>query len=158
MTQGRKLDDLTKSFTHHRERPEGEPPTELPRLNKAFIDGRVYDVPDHYEMLEYRGEWEVVTCGMVRPTYHYSCKNLKPIANGKFECGIYETRPTMCRTFPFCAVASDPMRLSEDQKGMLLQRYPYLSQYKGCTFNIDDQDPANKTREEYYAVRVQEAA
>ena len=79
---------------------------------------------------------------------NYKCTKYIANPDGTGICGIHETRPDVCRVFPSqnCGTDAD---------------YPALA-YKGCSYNIDDQDPievykklkAEGKQAEFYKSRI----
>jgi Fe-S-cluster containining protein len=70
--------------------------------------------------------------------YHYKCTNYIQRPDGKGECGIYETRPTMCRIFPFSEHWGGT---TEEQHREHLEKNPFVAPYEGCSYNATDEKP-----------------
>lgn len=88
-------------------RPEGFGPDELAEIFRAQTEGRepkgndgrtINDLEIIYPMIRYLGE-------KVDPPIHvYDCAHLQEGG----DCGIYETRPEMCRDYPHGRLCSQP--------------------------------------------------
>ena len=96
-------------------RPAGFSPDELAEIFRAQTEGRepkgnggrtINDLEIIYPMLRYLGESaERIDGEKVEPPIHvYRCAHLQESG----DCGIYETRPEMCREYPYGRPCNQP--------------------------------------------------
>lgn len=90
-------------------------------------------IPLESPMQDAFGRWPIMgPCGGVHAVYHYRCRFVITLGNGKSACAIYHVRPTMCSEFPHYWLSHpDP----ENSHNRHSSRWPFPSQYLGCGFN-----------------------
>ncbi len=100
---------------------------EINKIKHKNIDN---DYTSFLRLLEYKNKNE-------KGEFIYYCSNLD---KETLLCKVYENRPIVCRNYPFNYISSDKIILQEEKEESIKTK-DYLSDIKGCTYNIDDEEP-----------------